>query len=96
MIGFGLPTMVINTDTIAQARTTLQYLWIEAQTDPDIILLSPEKLGSWESFHLLNNDSFTARVCILGSVRKSGSVRFFGPISTDRNRNRLPIMADIR
>ena len=30
------------------------------------------------------------------SVRKSGSVRFFGPISTDRNRNRLPIMADIR
>ena len=66
MIGFGLPTMVINTDTIAQARTTLQYLWIEAQTDPDIILLSPEELGSWESFHLLNNDSFTAHVCILG------------------------------
>ena len=27
------------------------------------------------------------------SVWKSGLVRFFGQISTDRNRNRLPIMA---
>ena len=27
------------------------------------------------------------------SVWKSGPVRFFGQISTDRNRNRLPIMA---
>ena len=66
MIGFGLRTMVINADTIAQARTTQQNLWLEARTDPDVILLSPEELGSRECFHLLNNHSFTARMCILG------------------------------
>lgn len=68
MIGFGLRTMVINADTIAQARTTVtkRNLWLEARSDPDIILLSPEELGSRECFQLLNNPSFTARVCILG------------------------------
>ena len=30
---------------------------------------------------------------VVFSVWKSGPVRFFGQISTDRNRNRLPIMA---
>ena len=65
MTGFGLRTMVINADTIAQARKTKRNLWFEARTDPDIILLSPEELGSRECFQLLNNLSFTARVCIL-------------------------------
>jgi hypothetical protein len=49
MTGFELRTMVINADTIAQARTTKRNLWFEARTDPDIILLSPEELGSRES-----------------------------------------------
>jgi superfamily II DNA helicase RecQ len=66
MIGFGLQTMVINADTTAQAQTTKRNLWYEAQTDPDIILLSPEELGSWECFQLLNNLAFSSRVCILG------------------------------
>ena len=48
--------------------------------------LSTEFHAIWKE----NPQSLTA------SVWKSGSVRFFGPISTDRNRNRLPIMADIR
>ena len=36
---------------------------------------------------------FSLQKKILDSVWKSGPVRFFGQISTDRNRNRLPIMA---
>ena len=66
MTGFGLRTMVINADTIAQARTTKRNLWFEARSDPDVILLSPEELVSRECSQLLNNIAFSARVCILG------------------------------
>ena len=66
MTEFRLHTMFINADTIAQARTTKRNLWFEAQSDPDIILLSPEELVSRECSHLLNNIAFSARVCILG------------------------------
>ena len=45
---------------------------------------------------LVSNTLISDTISFAISVRKSGSVRFFGPISTDRNRNRLPIMADIR
>ena len=47
-----------------------------------------------------NSDYYTSHTFVpfywqsfVTSVWKSGPVRFFGQISTDRNRNRLPIMA---
>jgi len=66
MTGFGLRAMVINADTTAQARATKRNLWLEARTDPGVILLSPEELGSRECFQLLSNLAFSMRVCILG------------------------------
>ena len=35
----------------------------------------------------------SVKTIVWSSVWKSGPVQFFGQISTDRNRNRLPIMA---
>ena len=58
--------MVINSDTTAQARSTKKNLWLEAQTDPDVILLSPEELGHRECFKLLDNLTFKTRLCFLG------------------------------
>jgi len=66
MTKFGLCTVVINADTTAQARECKRNLWVEAQTDPDIILLSPEELVSRECFQLFNNVAFRARLCVLG------------------------------
>jgi hypothetical protein len=39
-----------------------------------------------------DNDSDKMESLFVLSVRKSGSVRFFGPILTDHNQNRLPII----
>ena len=58
--------MVINSDTTAQARSTKKNLWLEAQTDPDVILLSPEELGHRECFKLLDNLTFKTCLCFLG------------------------------
>jgi superfamily II DNA helicase RecQ len=66
MMGFGLCTMVINSDTTAQARLSKRNLWLEARTGPNVILLSPEELCHRECFQLLDNLAFSARLCFLG------------------------------
>ncbi|KAF8809276.1 hypothetical protein BYT27DRAFT_7254779 [Phlegmacium glaucopus] len=66
MAGFGLRTLVINADTMLEGHQNQRNLWIEAQTDPNVILISPEELGSPDCFQLLKDLTFVARVSILG------------------------------
>ena len=48
MSGFGLDTLVINSDTSAEARVSNRNIWNDARTEGSVIILSPEELQNHE------------------------------------------------
>jgi len=66
MNGFGLGTMVINADTIAEARKSKINLWTNATTNGSVILISPEELQARDFTRLLDHKDFNKRLCVLG------------------------------
>ncbi|KAM6491392.1 P-loop containing nucleoside triphosphate hydrolase protein [Amanita muscaria] len=63
---FGLDSLVINSDTSAEARKSGKDLWVDAQTRYTMILLSPEELITRPFAQLLEQKDFCSRVCMLG------------------------------
>jgi len=66
MNGFGVGTMVINADTIAEARKSKINLWTDAITKGSVILISPEELQARDFTRLLDHKDFNGRLCVLG------------------------------
>ncbi|CAL1715101.1 unnamed protein product [Somion occarium] len=58
----GLSTLVINADTVDEARRSGTDIWTTAHSEVSILLLAPEQLKSSEFGHLLNNKEFQLRV----------------------------------
>ena len=77
-------------------QTELLKLWDEIGL-PLLKLERSRDVRSYKTVALVSGWKRTIKRCreglVAASVWKSGPVRFFGQISTDRNRNRLPIMA---
>ncbi|KXN83835.1 hypothetical protein AN958_01008 [Leucoagaricus sp. SymC.cos] len=65
MTDFGLQTIVINRDTLADAWSQKRDLWNEARQAPDALLLSPEELATDECRQLFNDKTFAARTTVL-------------------------------
>ncbi|KAF8962189.1 P-loop containing nucleoside triphosphate hydrolase protein, partial [Flammula alnicola] len=61
-----LTALAINEDTLAEARRTKRNLWKECIEKTSIILLSPEQLSSQPFDRLLQNRTFSSRICALG------------------------------
>ncbi|KAF8158057.1 P-loop containing nucleoside triphosphate hydrolase protein [Crassisporium funariophilum] len=66
MSGFGLKSLVINSDTAAEARESNRNIWLEARTEGSIITLSPEELQNPEFRRLIDHADFAQRICKLG------------------------------
>lgn len=62
----GLDTIVINGDTVLEARHVKRNLWTESYERHTMILISPEELTSRDFRGLLESKSFTARLCRFG------------------------------
>ncbi|KAF8220639.1 hypothetical protein L208DRAFT_1332740, partial [Tricholoma matsutake] len=61
-----LNTIVINSDTHAEAKKSGRDLWVEARTGNTMVLNSPEELTTHGFGQLLNQKAFGDRVCMLG------------------------------
>lgn len=61
-----LTALAINEDTLAAARDKQRNLWRECIKDTSIILVSPEQLVSRPFDTLLQNRTFSSRLCALG------------------------------
>jgi hypothetical protein len=66
MTRFGLNTIVINSDTRAEAKKSGRDLWVEARTGYTMVLNSPEELTTRGFGQLLDQKAFSDRVCMLG------------------------------
>ena len=66
MSGFGLDTLVINSDTSAEARVSNRNIWNDARTKGSVIILSPEEFQNPEFRHLIDHTEFSKRICKLG------------------------------
>jgi superfamily II DNA helicase RecQ len=62
----GVPALIINSDTVAAARTHSEDLWIKARAGIAMLILSPEQLIKEEFRTLLAFQPFYDRVCALG------------------------------
>ena len=54
---FGLPSLVINSDTCSEAQKSGRDLWVEAQTRYTMIFLSPEELTTRSFTQLLEQNT---------------------------------------
>jgi hypothetical protein len=64
MENVGLRGLVINSDTIQEARLRKEDLWKQAETGPNILFMAPEQLISKDFNDLIKEDGpFAARVC---------------------------------
>ncbi|KAF6744772.1 P-loop containing nucleoside triphosphate hydrolase protein [Ephemerocybe angulata] len=66
LVKLGLDAVVINGDTVSEARARKTNLWTECRKEHSIILISPEELISPSFRDLLSSKEFAARVCRLG------------------------------
>ncbi|KAF7973928.1 hypothetical protein HWV62_13990 [Athelia sp. TMB] len=73
----GLRCVVINEDTIDEARKCGRNLWQEVRTDIAVILMSPELLTSLDFAHLLDRNEFWSRIFAMG-VDEAHLLYFWG------------------
>ena len=81
MSGFGLDTLVIDSDTSAEARVPNRNIWNDARTEGSVIILSPEELQNHEfrrtslttqnSLNTSANLVLTRFICFIGGESAS-------------------------
>ena len=72
-----LTSIVLNSDTIDEARRAGINLWHEALVGKTMILLAPEELKNDDFRGLLNNETFYKRIYALG-VDEAHLIYFWG------------------
>lgn len=75
----GLTTLILNSDTIDEARRNGRKLWEEARSKVTMILLAPEQLASSEFTSLLDSKEFWARIFAMG-VDEAHLLYFWGAL----------------